>query len=100
MNGSVGGLGGVLLDQNSSARGVGGPLGDSLGDGGGSPLGHINFLLNNPGTGTNRQGGKDHSRTHFGIEDKETSPGSLLRESRDWVKQIDCVDKGVCTLGR
>ena len=79
--GSGGGLGVVLLDQYSGAGGVGGPLGDSLGNGGGSPLGHVDLLLNNPGTGADRQGGKDDSRTHFGIEDKETSPGSLCEEN-------------------
>lgn len=79
--GSNGGLGVVLLDQNSGAGGVGGPLGDSLGNGGGSPLGHVNLLLNNPGISADRQGGKDNSRTHFGIEDKETSPGSLCEEN-------------------
>lgn len=79
--GSVGGLGVVLLDQNSGAGGVGWPLGDSLGNGGGSPLGHVNLLLNNPGTRADRQGGKDDSRTHCWIEDKETSPGSLYEEN-------------------
>lgn len=98
--GSVGRLGVVLLDQNSGAGSVGGPLGDSLGDGSGSPLGHVNLLLNNPSTSADRQGGNDDSRTHFGIEDKETSPGSFCEENgRIGVKQIDCFDKGVCTLG-